>query len=178
MLGLHNQQEQDQEETELTIPINAGPALLGKEPLFGSFRRSLGLPVLRDTLLTGAANLEPDVEEEPERFPGLPDNIIVNAEDPDPEALAIAQEHAGDAKRIFIEEDGRVRRLGHGSGGQVVLRERQDPEITLEKDLTIDPTESQRQDNTTSTVVRTMSAAANQQLARKGQEVDRPETGR
>lgn len=33
---------------DMDIPENPGPVLLGREPLVGAFRRSVGAPVLRD----------------------------------------------------------------------------------------------------------------------------------
>ena len=39
-------------EGEIVIPEKPGPKILGREPLIGSVRRSMGLPVLRDEMPT------------------------------------------------------------------------------------------------------------------------------
>jgi len=39
-------------EGEIVIPEKPGPKILGREPLIGSVRRSMGLPVLRDEVPT------------------------------------------------------------------------------------------------------------------------------
>lgn len=39
-------------EIDLTIPENPGPSVVGREPVFGTIRRGMGLPVLRDEVPT------------------------------------------------------------------------------------------------------------------------------
>lgn len=43
---------------DLEIPENPGPSILGKDPIVGSVRRILDVPVLRDRILNGSPLME------------------------------------------------------------------------------------------------------------------------
>jgi hypothetical protein len=43
---------------DLEIPENPGPLILGRDPIVGSVRRTLDVPVLRDRMLNGSPLME------------------------------------------------------------------------------------------------------------------------
>lgn len=49
-LTLEDLETADVEQADIPDPDEAGPALLGREPVFGSVRRKQGVPVIRDEL--------------------------------------------------------------------------------------------------------------------------------
>lgn len=64
----------------------------------------------------------------------LPSNVVVATDEPNEEQVDIAKQSANDFKRVILLDGGKVKANTQG-GGKVVLREYQDEEFTIDRDL-------------------------------------------
>lgn len=133
--------EQDSSQRDLQLPENPGPALTGSVPVIGIVRRSLGFPVLRDALqgLDSADSPNSGFEDfsSSDSEPDLPENVVLSTDNPDDEQIEIAKERADEFNRVVLMEEGKVKGVGHGSGGSVTLREYQGEPATTDSSIAI-----------------------------------------